>query len=233
MKKYILLTPFLLAFSLSGDAKIPLNIHDTRRMIKIHISILENDIVHNRTYGFRALKEFLIEKNNNMLLLLDPLQGSLEKTENSLDIAIVGPCFIKLGSENENHLVTRNGQFRINAKRKLYHLMNPAITLKAEFPTACLFSSAEIDSAGKILCTDSLGKKLSLGQLNMIEPLDQRFLKRLNPTLYEYPAEKLESNSMPADCTINPGFLENSNTNIQRNMKRINELKNDLKLLGP
>lgn len=210
-----------------------LGIKDAKKMIRLQISILENDIAHNRTYGFRALKEFLIDNDHRMRLLIDTSQGTLEKTDNNLDVAISGSCFIKIGVKAQGYSITRNGQFRINSERNLYHLLNPEISLNLPMLPACTLSSVQIDQTGQINCTDDRGKKLATGNLEILVPIDQGNIKKSNATIYTYTGGVIRMGQPGFDCAINPGYLENSNTDVERHLKRIKTLQDDLKLLPP
>ncbi|MCW8884670.1 MAG: flagellar basal-body rod protein FlgG [Motiliproteus sp.] len=143
-------------------------------------------------------------------------QGTLEITEQNLDVAIEGPGFFQITLPDGSTGYTRNGQFHVNSTGDMVtaegFLMDPGITIPQDT------TSLTISTDGVVSVTQaSTTTTTQLGTIQLADFVNPAGLQAIGSNLYK------ETTSSGAPTTGNPGdtgigttiqgALENSNVN--------------------
>lgn len=142
--------------------------------------------------------------------------GNLKPTERSLDFAINGEGYFNIQAEGgENVVLTRNGQFDIDAEG---YLILPGVgrVLGDAGPLLVESDNLEIKPDGSLVSGD--GK--NLGSLRISAPAEGTVLEKLESGMYRLPdgAEAEEQ-----DSALIQGWLELSNVDYNRELTRLIE----------
>lgn len=150
----------------------------------------------------------------------DHSQGALEKTGNSLDLALDGEGFFKVQTVNGIRY-TRKGNFQLDAQGRLI-TQNGLSVLSNQGSTLIIQGGAgsiTVDTDGN-LSTGAGLNNLPVGQIKVLKFAEGALLEKQGDGLYKLmdPTQK----ELPAGSTvIRQGFLEQSNVNSVEEMTRM------------
>jgi flagellar basal-body rod protein FlgG len=138
-------------------------------------------------------------------VVTDFSQGPLEKTDNSLDVALNGPGFFAIKTDAGDRL-TRNGNFFIDKEQNLVtstgsqvYGQNGPITFRSDKPVT-------IDPTGQIFQEGAVVDKI-----RVVNPPDVQSLSKSGDSLYEFKGKALSDLPAADKATVQQGFLESSN----------------------
>jgi flagellar basal-body rod protein FlgG len=135
-------------------------------------------------------------------------QGAMQRTENSLDLAIMGRGFFVVERDGEE-FYTRDGSFSLSPGGFL-------VTSTGERVQG--LDGDIIISGGEILIKDSgeiLVEGQSIGSLRLVSFADLHTLRKMEDNLFHTTPESV---TIPFTGTVEQGFLEGSNVNIVNEM---------------
>jgi len=150
-------------------------------------------------------------------------QGSLQSTENKLDIAFDGEGFFKIQMYDGTMAYTRDGSFKIDSNRQVVtsngYLLEPPIVLPENFIMETLAISQDGRISVKIVGEDD---PIEVGQLEIYRFVNPAGLQSIGGNLYKTtPASGQEIAGQPGldgmARTIQ-GFLEMSNVKVVEEM---------------
>jgi flagellar basal-body rod protein FlgG len=144
-------------------------------------------------------------------------QGTLQQTENPLDLALTGNGFFKIEMPDGSTAYTRSGTFQINQDGEIvttqgYRLM-PSITLPADT------ISVEINTSGEVLAQVSgQTSQTNVGQIELANFVNPAGLDAIGDNLYL----ETDASSTPVTGTpgtenfgeVRQGTIEGSNVNV-------------------
>jgi len=134
---------------------------------------------------------------------LDRSQGALQKTGNDLDLALQGPGFFAVQTQN-GLAYTRNGAFKVSSKGQLVTAAgDPVVGEKG--PISILPGPVSISSDGTISSNGAVTGKLKLADFPAGTALNSA-----GGTNYTPPANTVVTTT---DATVQQGALESSNVN--------------------
>jgi len=147
----------------------------------------------------------------------DYSQGSRLETKSPLDFALTGPGFFTVLSPNGKTLLTRDGNFSLDANGKL--VTKDGLTV--------LGHNGEVYIDGTDVTADSEGNITvdgkALDQLLIVKVQDENKLTKVGHSLFEAtPNNKLDM--APDNIQVQQGFLEQSNVNSM--MEMVNMINN-------
>jgi flagellar basal body rod protein FlgG len=141
-------------------------------------------------------------------------QGSLQKTDNPLDLAIQGDAFFTVEGRNGQPQFTRNGSFTLNGNQELVTAEGLRV----------------LDTGGNPIQIPPSAGELTVGKHGEVRTLEGGDIAQLGLVTFARPEglEKISdslfygSNPQPLDTsstsTVQQGFLEQSNTNVVSEM---------------
>jgi flagellar basal-body rod protein FlgF len=195
------------------------------------LDVIANNMANTDTAGFKrdlaifqqsALSENMLAPNPDNLqnhagvvgiaeTVTDYSNGGLEQTNGTLDIALMGPGFLRLAPDADgNELLTRSGKLSINGVGRLVELttgrevMQPTDTPIGVPPN---LSDIEINEVGMVMGVDDRGIRIPLGQLHLVQPDDFHNVEKIGENLYGVNGD-LETAG--PDLTVHQGFIERS-----------------------
>lgn len=92
--------------------------------------------------------------------------GSIEQTNNPLDVAIQGDGFFQITLPNGGERFTRDGAFRMNAEGTLVTMDGYALTDQVTIPSGA--ANINIGHDGTVSFTDDTGETQSAGQITLV-----------------------------------------------------------------
>ncbi|WP_031481999.1 flagellar basal-body rod protein FlgF [Maridesulfovibrio frigidus] len=139
--------------------------------------------------------------------VIDMAQGSLQKTDNSLDVAIRGDGFFKVQKDG-GEFYTRNGVFTLSPEGNL--ITEQGYPVLAAGGPVLIPPRAEvtIDEGGFIRANDQ-----ELAQLDYVQAVDPRTVKKEGENLYS-----IEGEVVPGTGDILQGYIEKSNVEVINEM---------------
>ncbi len=139
--------------------------------------------------------------------VIDMSQGSLQKTGNSLDIAIRGDGFFKVQKDG-GEFFTRNGVFTLSPEGNL--ITEQGYPVMASGGPVSIPPRAEvtIDEGGLIRADGQ-----ELAQLDFVQAVDPRTVKKEGENLYS-----IEGEVAPGTGDILQGYIEKSNVEVINEM---------------
>ena len=220
------------------------------------LAVISNNIANAGTNGFKKseaqFEDLYHSQHNNStekatgmgVKTIKPRQsfsqGSLQATNGSLDLAIMGEGFFVLGqplgrglnTAPEERAFTRDGSFQLDREG---NLVNPdglpllgigqtpinipflgAVTEENGNPE--LLTEISVDSEGAISATYGLDTIVNVGQIELADFVNEHGLKNIgNARFNETPESGVPTFGAPKERTIGKiqaGFLEKSNTDI-------------------
>jgi flagellar basal-body rod protein FlgF len=135
-------------------------------------------------------------------LTVDHRQGQLEKTGNTLDLALQGEGFFCV-RRGEELLYTRSGAFTVNSTQQLTTLSGDAVQGE-NGPITIRGGAVGIDAQGVVTCDGS-----AVGKLKIVDFADRAALASAGDALFRDPGT---GGPRPArGATVHAGYLEQSN----------------------
>jgi flagellar basal-body rod protein FlgF len=168
-------------------------------------NILQDVVARNEPYFGGQLR--LDERE-----LVDLEQGTLDQTDNPLDLAINGKGFFVVQTD-QGEVFTRNGNFRLNefgvlinnADHKVLGMGGP-IMIEPEF------GPVSISKNGTIMQGDKL-----IDQLRMVTPMNEDDIVKMGDSGYRF---QVDPNGQDQGV-IMQGYLEKSNVNSIKSMTKM------------
>jgi flagellar basal-body rod protein FlgG len=150
-------------------------------------------------------------------------QGSLQSTENKLDLALEGEGFFKIQLYDGTVAYTRDGSFKIDSNRQVVtangYLLEPPLVLPENF----IAESLAISQTGKVT-VKVVGEEdpVEVGQIEIYRFINPAGLQSIGGNLFKTtPASGEEIPGMPGIdgmAKTHQGFLEMSNVKIVEEM---------------
>jgi flagellar basal-body rod protein FlgF len=138
--------------------------------------------------------------------------GALDQTGRPLDLALQGPGFFVV-QVNGQPLLTRNGQFHIDANQQLVDAAGHPV-LGQSGPITLAHANVKINAAGQIVDADR-----SVDSLRIVALASPDGLREAGDGLYAYAGSPAAWNG-----SIHQGALERSNVNPSTEMVRLMQL---------
>ena len=140
-------------------------------------------------------------------------QGSFKNSENPLDVAISGPGFFKVQTD-EGLLYTRNGNFHLTADGTLVNAEGFEVQGDGGAIVLPPNTRVDINESGQIFADGAL-----TAQLSVVEVQDPDVaLEKYGRNLYRPREEGAVVEQVAQQSTVNQGFLEAANINIIEEM---------------
>lgn len=150
-------------------------------------------------------------------------QGSLQSTENKLDMALEGEGFFKIQLYDGSMSYTRDGSFKVDSNRQVVtsngYLLEPPIVLPENF----IMNSLSISQDGRV-SVKTVGEEdpIEVGQLEMYRFVNPAGLRSIGGNLFKTtPASGEEIAGQPGlegMAKVHQGFLEMSNVKVVEEM---------------
>jgi flagellar basal-body rod protein FlgG len=150
-------------------------------------------------------------------------QGSLQSTENKLDMALEGEGFFKILLYDGSSAYTRDGSFKIDSNRQVVtsngYLLEPPVVLPENF----IMNTLSISQVGRIT-VQVAGEEdpIDVGQMEIYRFVNPAGLSSIGGNLFKTtPASGEEIPGQPAIegmAKIHQGFLEMSNVKVVEEM---------------
>ena len=144
-------------------------------------------------------------------------QGSLQNTNNSLDLAVQGKGYFKILMPNGDYAYTRDGAFQLSDTGKIVthdgYTVMPSVTIDTQA------TGITVNSSGQVLETkDGSVTPSNQGQFSLTIFPNEAGLEAIGNNLYQQTAASGQpSDSTPGAAgfgTILQGYLETSNVNV-------------------
>ena len=211
------------------------------------LAVISNNIANAGTNGFKRseaqFEDVYMSHHNNSTEVAKGLgvktikprqnfsQGSLQQTNGSLDIAIMGEGFFVLGNpigrENDNQALTftRDGSFQLDRLGNL--VTTDGLPLLGEGQTLInipfkqgesILTEIKVDNDGTIEATYGLDTKTVVGKINLADFVNEFGLQNIGSARFQETGESgVPTFGAPKESTLGKlqaGFLEKSNTDI-------------------
>jgi flagellar basal-body rod protein FlgG len=150
-------------------------------------------------------------------------QGSLQSTENKLDLALEGEGFFKVQMYDGSIAYTRDGSFKIDSNRQVVnsngYLLEPPLVLPDNF----IMNTLSISQDGRVTVNIEGGEEpVDVGQLEIVRFVNPAGLSNIGANLYKItPASGEEIAGQPGMdgmAKTHQGFLEMSNVKVVEEM---------------
>jgi flagellar basal-body rod protein FlgG len=150
-------------------------------------------------------------------------QGSLQSTENKLDIALEGEGFFRIQMYDGSIAYTRDGSFKIDSNRQVVnsngYLLEPPIVLPENF----IMNTLSISQDGRVTVNITGDEEaVDVGQLELVRFVNPAGLSNIGANLYKItPASGEEIAGQPGMegmAKTHQGFLEMSNVKVVEEM---------------
>lgn len=145
---------------------------------------------------------------------LDMSQGSLQPTENPLDMAISGPGFFRVQTP-EGQFLTRNGQFYRNNQGMLVTNQGYPVMGQSGNITIPDGKVVSVSPGGQVLVDNVI-----VGAIDIVDVADPKLLKKYGQSLYTG-ADGAQPATRPIDSSktsVNQGYLEKPNVEVVTEM---------------
>jgi flagellar basal-body rod protein FlgG len=146
----------------------------------------------------------------------DYTQGSLESTSRSVDMAINGSGFFLVESETYGPVLTRNGQFEIDADGELYLPGVGKVLNDGESPISLEDSDFKVSPAGVITVDGE-----EVDTLYVVEPTEETVMKSVGNGVFQVDENGSYEQVETENYAILQGTLEKSNINMAQEMSKI------------
>lgn len=150
-------------------------------------------------------------------------QGSLQSTDNKLDIALEGDGFFKIQLYDGSNAYSRDGSFKIDSNRQVVtsngYLLEPPVVL----PESFIMNTLSISQDGRIT-VKVVGEEdpIEVGQMEIYRFVNPAGLSSMGGNLFKTtPASGAEIPGQPAIegmAKVHQGFLEMSNVKVVEEM---------------
>ncbi len=189
------------------------------------LSIIANNSANSGAAGFKQDLQIVsnyapnnqskVDIPNNSATIINLQQGSFDKTDSPLDLAINGNAFFAIQTA-QGIRYTRNGSFKIRSDGLLADQNNNPVLSEGE--DVIELSQAQdnifVNSKGTIYLKDKEINKLSLVTFENL-----KFLKKSGNSYFRSVSEPIE----PKNIQVLQGYLESSNVNaVSENIKLLN-----------
>ncbi len=150
-------------------------------------------------------------------------QGSLQSTENKLDLAMEGEGFFKIQLYDGSMSYTRDGSFKVDSNRQVVtsngYLLEPPLVLPENFIMNSLTISQDGRVSVKVVGTED---PVEVGQLEVYRFVNPAGLRSIGGNLFKTtPASGEEIAGQPGIdgmAKVHQGFLEMSNVKVVEEM---------------
>jgi len=157
-------------------------------------------------------------------VMSDASPGTLKSTGQSLDLALAGPGYFEVATD-QGPAYTRQGNFHLDARGRLVNVLGHAVMGKGgeiylNNPTPFIDASGNIfeGQRGGVATSLSVDAQ-SLGQIKVVQFEDRKSLQRLgNGLLSGHEDTSLQKET---DIQIRQAYLENSNVNSMQEMVQL------------
>ena len=220
------------------------------------LAVISNNIANAGTNGFKKseaqFEDLYHSQHNNSTEIARGMgvktikprqsfsQGSLQATNGSLDLAIMGEGFFTLGQPlgrlatvTDRPSFTRDGSFQLDREGNLVNTDGLPLLGLGQIPinipflrsvtdgvnsTEKILSEISVNSEGEILATYGLDNIEKVGQIELADFVNEHGLKNIGNARFQQTQESgVPTFGLPKERTIGKiqaGFLEKSNTDI-------------------
>tara|TARA_A100001388_G_C28689697_1_gene460662 strand:- start:214 stop:1011 length:798 start_codon:yes stop_codon:yes gene_type:complete len=217
------------------------------------MSVISNNLANASTNGFKRseaqFEDMYFSQHNNSTTIARGMgvknikprqsftQGSMQQTNGSLDLAIMGEGFFVLGdpigtelNENQRFKYTRDGSFQLDRLGNIVNTdglpvlgvgnvpINIPVELQNELGDTLVISEISVKDDGKIEVTYGLDRTQEVGQLILADFVNEHGLKNIGNARFEETPESglptFEIAKSGSFGKILPGALEKSNTDV-------------------
>lgn len=147
----------------------------------------------------------------------DMSQGSLQMTDNALDVALVGEGFFKVRTP-EGDFLTRNGSFQLSADGRLITEQGFEVLGGGSAITLPRDNKIKIDGNGVISADGN-----QIGALDLVNVSDPKSLEKQGRNLYNLREGSRATEIAPENLQVQQGYLEKSNVDIVGEMVNMME----------
>ena len=147
----------------------------------------------------------------------DMSQGSLQVTDNALDVALVGDGFFKVRTP-EGDFMTRNGSFQLSADGRLITEQGFEVLGGGSAITLPRDNKIEIDANGIITADGN-----QVGVLDLVNVSDPKSLEKHGRNLYQLRKGSKATEIAADKLQVQQGYLEKSNVEIVGEMVNMME----------
>lgn len=144
------------------------------------------------------------------------IQGNLQQTGNSLDMAINGSGFFQVQLTDGTLAYTRDGAFQVNSEGTMVTANGDVLQPQITIPTGAV--SFTVAKDGTVSATDSTGTASTLGQIQLTSFINPAGLQSLGDNLMLETTSSGTANTGNANAnglgSIEQGFVETSNVNV-------------------
>lgn len=147
----------------------------------------------------------------------DYTQGSIERTERPVDMAINGEGFFLVESETYGPVLTRNGQFEIDSDGELYLPGVGKVLNDGEDTISLESSNFTVSPTGVIY--DAAGEEVD--SLYIVKPSEDTVLTSVGPGVFQCGEDGGYDQVDTGAYSVLQGMLEKSNINMAEEMSRI------------
>ena len=147
-------------------------------------------------------------------------QGSIQQTENPLDLSLSGPGFLVVIGPGGERFYTRDGSFKLDAAGNLVTSDGYRVELEdgRQFPGT---ENITVSQDGRISYLDAEGNEVFLGRLVIAQFDNPAGLEKVGRNLYRSSAASGEARISNAGVTVNQYSLEGSNVQVVEEMIRL------------
>jgi len=136
-------------------------------------------------------------------------QGSLQRTEEPLDVAIHGPGFLRMRRADGTEILTRDGNLRVDAQGRLGSERGDLVQPEIRLPEGASPADLKIAPDGRVTLA---GREL--GRLQIVTVASPDGLRALGDNGFEATAASGAVRAAPATTTLEQGALEGSNVDM-------------------
>lgn len=180
------------------------------------LSQITNNVANYNTTAYKAVRfEQILDENGYLsgVARTNFTPGSFMKTQNPLDISIMGSGFIPVTSKTGDVVYTREGSFKLNKDGYIVtsddYLVGDGIKIPANY------SSLRIKPDGDVAITYVNGEpEKVLGKIPLVNFINNEGLKQLDNNKYSPTADSGEPVLLKNHNYIAQGGLERANINV-------------------
>ena len=216
------------------------------------LAVISNNLANSSTNGFKRsnaeFEDMYHSQHNNSTVVARGMgvnsikprqsfsQGSLQQTNGSLDLAIMGEGFFILGepvgkeSANPEFKYTRDGSFQMDRLGNIVNTdglpvlgtgnapINIPVNLSSNSGDILVISEIKVSQSGQVEATYGLDTTIVAGQIKLADFVNEHGLKNIGNASFAETAESGEpiiaSPKESSLGTLLPGSLEKSNTDV-------------------
>lgn len=157
------------------------------------------------------------------------INGSLERTENPLDLAINGEGFFAIEGPNGDIFYTRDGNFKVSVMDNEMKLVTAdGYTVLSDFDDEIVLEEGmkniSISENGLIIAEDQEGELQEIATIKLVKFINPEGLEAIGRNLYKATAASGEEIAMEDEgrtSNILQGYLETSNVQVVDEMVRL------------